>query len=410
MSGQTRAGRPAQADPLAARRAALEREWARRVSAADVATAPSQVRAEVAESWRRSLAFVDPSRASAPEDDADVAARWLESPLREPVTELADQLHDIAHDAGFVAAVTDADGTILWSRGGPVMRRRAERVNFAPGGRWDEPHMGTNALSLALRTGRPSAVFSAEHLVAALHGWVCYSAPIRRPDGVTLGVLDLSSTWDRAHPLVPSTVRTLVSAVEARLPARVASDTVRLSCLGTGRLVRAGQQVRLRPRQLEILTLLALEPDGFTPERLQWAIYGDRAASLTTVKADVSHLRRVTGEAITSRVYQLAAPLSCDAVELLAALDAGDVDTAVRLYRGPLLPGSQAPGVAEWRDHLAVGVRTAVLSSPDPAHALRYGERAPEDLAIHEHALALLDAADARRAVAAARLHTAKRG
>src|SRR5690606_10056679 len=209
----------------------------------------------------------------------------------------------------------------------------------------------------------------------------------------------------RAHPLVPSTVRTLVSAVEARLPARVASDTVRLSCLGTGRLVRAGQQVRLRPRQLEILTLLALEPDGFTPERLQWAIYGDRAASLTTVKADVSHLRRVTGEAITSRVYQLAAPLSCDAVELLAALDAGDVDTAVRLYRGPLLPGSQAPGVAEWRDHLAVGVRTAVLSSPDPAHALRYGERAPEDLAIHEHALALLDAADARRAVAAARLH-----
>src|SRR5690606_28784211 len=148
-----------------------------------------------------------------------------------------------------------------------------------------------------------------------------------------------------------------------------ASSAVRLTCLGAGRLVRAGHPVRLRPRQLEILALLALEPDGFTPERLQWAIYGDRPASLTTVKADVSHLRRVTGDTITSRVYQLAGPLSGDAVELRAAWRSGDVETAVRLYRGPLLPGSRAPGVAEWREHLAVGVRAAVLSSPDPEHA-----------------------------------------
>ncbi|WP_083884188.1 transcriptional regulator [Nocardia higoensis] len=409
-SGQTTAREASPADTLAQRRAALEQEWARRVPGVPAATEPPAVRAEVAESWRRSLATVDPARDSAPDGGADIAARWRDSPLRGPLTGLADQLHDIAHDAGFVAAVTDEDGTILWSCGGPVMRRRAERVNFAPGGRWDERHMGTNALSLSLRTGRPSTVFSAEHLVAALHGWVCYSAPIRRQDGRTLGVLDLSSTWDRAHPLVPSTVRTLVSAVEARLPAPSPPAAVRLTCLGTGRLVRAGHPVRLRPRQLEILALLALEPDGFSPERLQWAIYGDRPASLTTVKADVSHLRRVTGEAITSRVYQLAAPLSCDAVELLAALRSGDVDTAVRLYQGPLLPGSQAPGVGEWREHLAVGVRTAVLSSPDPEHALRYGERAPGDIEIHEHALDLLARGDGRRAVAAARWHTAQRG
>jgi len=406
-----RTGDAAQVDTLSQRRAALEQEWARRVPGPPAASEPPAVRAEVAESWRRSLATVDPARDSAPDaDGGDIGARWRESALRAPLSGLADQFHDIAHDAGFVAAVTDEDGTILWSYGGPVMRRRAERVNFAPGGRWDETHMGTNALSLSLRTGRPSTVFSAEHLVAALHGWVCYSAPIRRPDGRALGVLDLSSTWDRAHPLVLSTVRTLVSAVEARLPAPTVPETMRLTCLGAGRLVRAGQVVRLRPRQLEILALLALEPDGFTPERLQWAIYGDRPASLTTVKADVSHLRRVTGETITSRVYQLAAPLSCDAVELLAALRSGDVDTAVRLYRGPLLPGSRAPGVAEWREHLEVGVRTAVLSSLEPEHALRYGERASGDIEIHEHALDLLAAGDGRRAVAAARLHTAQRG
>ena len=173
------------------------------------------MRSEVTESWARSLPTVDPALESAP--PAAEGARWARSPLRGPVDDLAGELLSIAEDAGFVAAVTDERGTILWTCGGRVMRRRAERVNFAPGGRWDEGAMGTNALSLALRTGHPSTVFSAEHLVAALHGWVCYCAPIHGPDGRVLGVLDLSTTWDRSHPLALPTVRTLTSAIEGRL-------------------------------------------------------------------------------------------------------------------------------------------------------------------------------------------------
>ncbi|WP_280485335.1 transcriptional regulator [Nocardia cyriacigeorgica] len=400
---------------LAEQRAALEKEWSRWVPDGSHPALPrvaaSGLRSEVAQSWMRSVRTVDPATASAPAvDSADIGTRWEQSPLREPVTQLADQLHNVAHDAGYVAAVTDETGTILWSFGGPVMRRCAEQVNFAPGGRWDEQHMGTNALSLAMQTGKPSTVFSAEHLVAALHGWVCYCAPIHAPDGRRLGVLDLSSTWDRSHPLAMSTVQSLVTAVEARLHAATAvRPGVRLTCLGGARLMRDGHPVRLRPRQLEILTLLALEPDGFTPERLHYAIYGDRPATSSTLKADVSHLRRATGGEIANRVYQLTTPLSCDAVDLLGALEAGDTGTAVRMYRGPLLPGSQTPGIVEWRDHLEVAVRTAVLSDEDPDNALRYGERAPDDIEIHEHALRLLPPNDGRRAVAAARLHTALR-
>lgn len=154
----------AQESALRRQRAALERAWARRVPTRAsvlraVAGAP-EPRAEVAQSWTRSLRTVDPAQDSAP---------------------TANELRTIADDADYVAAVTDESGTILWSCGGRVMQRRAERVNFAPGARWDEPHMGTNALLLALRSGRPSTVFSAEHLVAALHGWVCYCAPIHDP-------------------------------------------------------------------------------------------------------------------------------------------------------------------------------------------------------------------------------------
>lgn len=404
---------------LRQRRAALENEWSRWVPEQAVVGGSPGIGAlsgEVSESWARSLFTVDPGRDSAPEsDEGAVHHRWSGSPLRRPVDDLADELHSIAHDAGFVTAVTDEGGTILWTRGGRAMRRRAEQVNFAPGGRWDEQAMGTNALSLSLRTGRPSTVFSAEHLVAALHGWVCYCAPIHGPNGQILGVLDLSTTWDRSHPLAMSTVRTLVSTIETRLrtdlpdqPTAAPSD-LRLICLGTGSAVRDAVPLRLRPRQLEILTLLALEPEGFSPDRLREALYGERPVTASTFKAEVSHLRRALGGCVASRKYALTTPIGCDAVEVLRALRNGDAATAVRRYRGPLLPQSEAPRIVEWREHLEVAVREAVLASGHPEHAISFGERAPYDAEVHEHALRLLNPLDVRRSIVISRLNAALR-
>ncbi|MFE8961610.1 transcriptional regulator [Streptomyces iakyrus] len=395
---------------LKQRRAVLEHEWSRWVPRLSVPGArpggTAALRHEVTESWARSLGSVDPGRDSAPVTDGGrVHQRWTSSPLYRPVSALAGELHSIAEDAGFVTAVTDEAGTILWTCGGPTMRRRAEQVNFAPGGRWDEQAMGTNALSLALRTGRPSSVFSAEHLVSALHGWVCYCAPVHGRDGRVLGVLDLSTTWDRSHPLAMSTVRSLVSTIEARLPPEAPRPgRLRLTCLGSEQAVHEGRPLPLRPRQLEILTLLALEPEGFAPERLRAALYGDRPVTSSTFKAEISHLRRALGGAISPRHYALTAPVSCDATDVLRALEQGDTDTALRRWGGPLLPRSEAPGIEEWRTRLDVAVREAVLASTSPEHALRYGERAPYDAGVHEHALRLLGPDDTRRAIARGRL------
>ncbi|WP_030252875.1 helix-turn-helix domain-containing protein [Streptomyces violens] len=420
---------------LRQRRAALESEWSRWVpelrAARRAPAGKAPLRPEVTDSWVRSLHTVDPGVGSAPvTDGGEVRPRWADSPLRRPVSDLADELNSIADDAGFVAGVTDESGTLLWTCGGRVMRRRAEQVNFAPGGRWDESAMGTNALSLALRTGRPSAVFSAEHLVAALHGWACYCAPIHAPDGRILGVLDLSTTWDRSHPLAMSTVRSLVSTIETRLRADLGTGLgarqrngttagrgtgatgaagVRLTCLGAGQAVRAGARLRLRPRQLEILTLLALEPAGYPPERLRDALYGERPVTASTFKAEVSHLRRALGDGVATRTYALTTPVDCDAVEVLRALAAGDTEGALNRYSGPLLPQSEAPGIRAWREHLEVAVREAVLTSPVPEHALTYGARAPHDAEIHQHALRVLPPHDPRRALAAGRLSTALR-
>ncbi|WP_024935020.1 helix-turn-helix domain-containing protein [Actinomadura welshii] len=399
-------------DSLRLRRSALVEEWSRWVPRLSTGAGSSHasagaLRAEITESWRRSLVSVDPERGSAPASAGGEALdRWTGSPLRGPLTELAGEFRSIAEDAGFVTAVTDESGTILWTCGGRTMRRRAERVNFAPGGCWDEQAMGTNALSLALHTGRPSTVFSAEHLVATLHDWVCYCAPVHAPDGRILGVVDISTTWDRSHPLSMTMVRSLVSRIEAelrtgRLPAH--GPRVRVHCLGTGGAERAGTPLSLRPRQLEILTLLALEPEGFTPGRLREAVYGDRPISTSTFKAEVSHLRHALGGGIANRRYTLTSPLSCDAVDVLRALECGDTTTTLRFYRGPLLPFSEAPGITEWRAHLEVAVREAALTSSDPEYAFRYGERGSYDTEIHQRALRLLNPGDSRRPLVVSR-------
>ncbi|GAA4094783.1 GAF domain-containing protein [Actinomadura miaoliensis] len=401
------------------RRTRLVREWSRlvaeRVPHARTRHDPA-LREEIAASWNRSRVVVDPHRDSAPAVP-DVVDRWRSSPLAGPVAEIAGELRAIADEAGFVAAVTDADGTILWTYGGRVMRHRAERVNFAPGGRWDETAMGTSAPALALRDRRPATVFSAEHLVEALHGWVCYAAPLRAPGGRLLGVLDLSSTWDRSHPMVMPTVRTLAASIEdrlARLPAAalppVTAPRVRLDCLGDGvRALRDGAPLPLRPRQLEILALLALEPDGFSPERLREALYGDRPVTMTSLKAQVSHLRAALGGALAQRHYVLTEPIVCDASAVLDALASGDTTAAVHRYTGPLLPDSEAPGIVRWRDYLEVAVRKAVLASPIPEHALAYGERHRYDLEVHQHAHRLLAPSDGRRGITAARIEAALR-
>ncbi|MEU1426383.1 transcriptional regulator [Nocardia sp. NPDC005746] len=401
--------------PAASRqRAELEKAWERWTTSTPGCPPGAQValRGEVAASWERSLRTVDPTRAVAPGTDRDeLGSRWAESPLRTPVTEMAGELRALTEDSGMIAVVTDEAGTVLFSCGDRSVRRRAESVNLAPGGCWDEPYMGTSGIALSLHSGRPSQVWAAEHLVEALHGWVCYCAPIRAADGRQLGVLDLSTYWDRSHPLILTTVRALVTAIESRVHAEQQhpAATPRLEALGVPRLYQQGSQVPMRPRQLEILTLLALEPEGFTPERLHEAVYGGRSVSSSTLKSDVSRLRAATDGRIADRRYMLTEPLACDAVELLAALEAGDLTTAVRLYRGPLLPDSDVPGIVQWREHLDVCLRTAVLADHNPEHALRFGQRCPDDIEIHEHALRLLPHGDSRRALAAARLHTALR-
>ena len=109
--------------------------------------------------------------------------------------------------------------------------------------------------------------------------------------GEQLGVIDLSTTWDRTHPIGLATARVMARLIEtamprSRPPRRPAAATdatgepgLVLTLLGTAEAWLDGQRLLLNRRQTEILALLALHPEGLSLEQLHALLYGDQAVT-----------------------------------------------------------------------------------------------------------------------------------
>ena len=399
----------AQSEPshvdLQERRLEAVRAWTAFVENGDAAAAI--VRPEILSSWTRSGASVKPDVTEAPlADESETRDYWRGSPLQVAVERVEEELRRTAEDGDLVIAVTDPDTRILWTYGGRVMRRKAETVNFVPAGCWDDESVGTNALDLAQRTGAPAMVFSAEHYAEAVHNWVCWAAPVRDPvTGVQLGVIDLSTTWERTHPIGLATARMTARLIESAMPhvpmprtpagsLAGPSEDLRepglvMTLLGSVETWLDGQRLLLNRRQSEVLALLALHPDGLSLEQLHAMLYGDQAVTFSTLKAEVSHLRHALGGQLSSRPYRLLMPVATDVEDVLRLLRRGDVAAAVEAYGGDLLPGTNSPALAEMGEYVAVAVREALLADPQPDAVVRYSELAPYDTEVVEACLAL---------------------
>ncbi|HET7069972.1 MAG TPA: transcriptional regulator [Nocardioides sp.] len=363
--------------------------------------AESLVRPEILKSWRRSQPHVSRDVAEAPlDDESEARAFWDGSPLQRAVSRVEADLRRTAEDGDLVLAVTDQHTRILWTYGGRVMRRRAESVNFVPAARWDDESVGTNALDLANRLRRPAMVFSAEHYAPIVHNWVCWAAPVHDPiTGAQLGVVDLSTTWDRTHPIGLATARVLARLIETAMPPSAANPMLpqqlgptglQLRLLGTAEATLDGSRLLLNRRQTEILAILALHPDGLSLDRLHALVYGDQAVTLSTLKAEVSHLRAALGGQLASRPYRLTLPVATDIDDVLDALRHGDAAAAVARYGGDLLPGTESPALVELGEYVAVAMREALIANPEPSAVVRYSELAPYDTDVIEACLAFL--------------------
>jgi hypothetical protein len=171
-----------------------------------------------------------------------------------------------------------------------------------------------------------------------------------------------------------------IVAASAHEAASSCSGMLELKLLGQPRAQLNGARLRLTRRQIEILALLALNPDGLDLAELHARLYGDRPVSLGTLKAEMSQLRTRLGGRLESRPYRIGLEVRCDVTDVLHRLRAGDVAGAVERYGGGLLPGSESPALEEFGHFLTVAVRNALLSDPHPAAVQRYRELTPHDL------------------------------
>jgi GAF domain-containing protein len=253
-------------DPVARARA-LHEVYDAVLSGARAAAAP---RSLVSESWQRSLAArVDPDRHVAPVTyrDTDLDGVRAAHPLGAVLPMLRSTLVSIADEAVHIMVVTDADGTILWREGARSLLRSADAVGLAPGTRWSEEAIGTNAMGTALAVDAPVSIHSAEHLVRAVHAWTCAAAPVHDPDtGTIIGAIDITGPLKSAHPAMVALVAATAQLAENQLRVRLAIADEQLRVRNMPHLTSLGG----RPGALITPTgrVLAGEPYGAWPTRV----------------------------------------------------------------------------------------------------------------------------------------------
>ena len=101
-------------------------------------------------------------------------------------------LYKTFSNTGFIIVLADIKGYILESFGDKERLKNAQYLNFVLGANWSEASVGTNAIGLALATGKPAQVSGWEHFSQPHHCWTCSAAPIFNKQGEMVAVLDIS--------------------------------------------------------------------------------------------------------------------------------------------------------------------------------------------------------------------------
>lgn len=285
--------------------------------------------------------------------------------------------------------------------------------------------MGTSAPGAALSTGTPAQVAGAEHFSHHVHEFYCSAVPLRHPSGRVLGMLDLTGSETAVTPLALAMLSNTAQVIEqywatqtfphATQQPPVATPSTRFIEVATGHTARLGQ-LRLSNRHAEILTLLDWHRGGLSAAQLAHMLFGDvtpdeLTARLTTVRAEMSRLRKLLNQSgfpitMESQPYRLQTSITTDASAAMRALHRGDLTTALQVAPADLLPGSDAHGVVELRNHFAATLREAILADATPDQLWSYLGRhqAANDVEAWMLALKILPTNSPRRAIVTATL------
>lgn len=130
-----------------------------------------------------------------------------------------------------------------------------------------------------------------------------------------------------------------------------------------------------QPKPLVLLAYLALE--GPQQRRHLAELFWPAGQSLKSLAMALSRLHKAAPHCWEADGTRLRCAVECDAVTLLAALDAGDIGLAIDLYRGPFLadltPSQVGEELGDWliatRARLADRYRTSLLAAAERSAA-----------------------------------------
>lgn len=180
----------------------------------------SVIRKEIADSWVRSRdSLVDPllrDKEALGGEEFQFRYRQL-LPLIKIAKPFMKSLYKIAGSYGLLVRLTDADGYVLEYLGEREFVEVYKDMNLYKGYNVMEESIGTNAIGIALVTGRPIQVFGAEHYAKRYHEWTSSACPIKDERGKILGVLSITDSYEKVHPHTLGMVVASGEAIEKQM-------------------------------------------------------------------------------------------------------------------------------------------------------------------------------------------------
>ena len=183
---------------------------------------PEGINAQVARSWRRSLAagllpsgqLGDTEHANSADLKRAMASQHELLQHSRPVMEV---LYEQVRDSESMVILADARGTLMHTLGRTDFLQRAHQVALSCGASWHEQHRGTNAIGTALAERCGIEIRGAEHFLERNDFLTCTAAPILSAKGDLCGVLDISSDQRAGHPHTFGLVSMAARLIENRL-------------------------------------------------------------------------------------------------------------------------------------------------------------------------------------------------
>lgn len=128
-----------------------------------------------------------------------------------------EKLISFVRGFNFFALLTDGEGCILNAIGDEGILSEAFAIKMVPGAFMNEENIGTNAMSVVIKTNSPVQVSGKEHYIKAYHKWTCSAAPIKDNKGNLIGVLNLTGYIECVHPHTLGMVIAASNAIEEML-------------------------------------------------------------------------------------------------------------------------------------------------------------------------------------------------